>query len=118
MDKVLINDLRVHGIIGVNPEERINPQEILINLAVFTDTEKAGGSDKINDCVNYSTLAKKVAALAQEAHRFSVEALANDIARLCLAQPRVSGVRVRVEKPGAVRDTRSVGVEIERGQVT
>ncbi len=117
MDKVLISDLRVQGIIGINPEERTNPQEILINLTVFTNMEKAGASDKIIDCVNYSTLSKKVAALAREAHRFTVEALAGDIARLCLTQNGVNGVRVRVEKPGAVRYALSVGVEIERGQV-
>jgi dihydroneopterin aldolase len=50
-----------------------------------------------------------------ESHQpFTVEALATDIARLCLAQPRVKRVRVRVEKPGALRFAHSVGVEIER----
>ena len=117
MDKVIISDLRVQGIVGINADERTNPQEILINLTVFTHMEKAGVSDKIIDCVNYSTLSKKVAALAREAHHFTVEALASDIAGLCLAQHGVNGVRVRVEKPGAVRSARSVGVEIERGQV-
>ena len=117
MDKVLINDLRVRGIIGVNPDERINPQDILVNVVLFTSTQAAGLSDDLADCVNYSTMAKKIATLAETARRKTVEALAADIAALCLAEKGVLGVRVRVEKPGAVRFTRSVGVEIERGQV-
>ncbi len=117
MDKVIIKDLLVRGIIGINPEERTNLQDILINITLFTDMEKAGLTDNIEDCVNYRTVTKKTAAHAENAKRLTVEALAVDIARICLEERGVSGVRVRVEKPGAVRFTRSVGVEIERGQV-
>jgi dihydroneopterin aldolase len=61
-------------------------------------------------------VAKKVLAHAESAQRFTVEALAADLARLCLEEPGVEKVRVRVEKPGAVRFTGSVGVEIERSK--
>jgi FolB domain-containing protein len=114
MDSILIKDLLARGIIGVGEEERTRPQDILINLVVYTDTTVAGYSDRIEDCVNYSTLSKKILAHAEKAARYTVEALAADIARLCLEIPLVIGVRVRVEKPGAVRFTHSVGVEIER----
>src|SRR5450759_698139 len=117
MDKVLINDLLVRGIIGINPEERTHPQDILINIALYTNTQNAGVSDDIADCVNYSTFAKKVFAYTENAKRLTVEALAADIAQMCLGEKGVSGARVRVEKPGAVRFTRSGGVEIERGRV-
>ncbi len=117
MDKVLIKDLLVRGIIGINPEERSNIQDILINITLFTNIERAAVSDDIADCVNYRTVAKKVYAHAETAERFTVEALAGDIAQLCLDEKGVSGVRVRVEKPGAVRFARSVGIEIERGNV-
>ena len=114
MDKVLIRDLSARGIIGINDWEREKKQEILINLTIFADLQPAGVSDDINDCVNYRTIAKKVSQHAETAERLTVEALAADIADICLAEERVLGVRVRVEKPGAVRFAGSVGVEIDR----
>ena len=114
MDKVIIRNLRARGIIGINDWERDREQEILINIVLYTDISTAETSDDIADCVNYRTVAKKVLMLAENAARFTVEALAGDIARLCLAEPRVEKVQVRVEKPGAVRFADSVGVEIER----
>ena len=114
MDQVLIKDLVARGIIGINDWEREKPQEILINIVLFADLKKAGKSDNIKDCVDYSTMAKKIIAHAETAHRLTVEALAADLAHICLEVPGVKKVRLRVEKPGAVRFTRSVGVEIER----
>src|SRR5687767_10772448 len=114
MDQVFIRDLVARGIIGVNGWEREKPQEILINIVLFADLHRAGNSDDIQDSVNYRTVAKKVLAHSETAQRHTVEALAADIARLCLDEPNVQKVRVRVEKPGAVRFSRSVGIEIER----
>ena len=116
MDKVIISDLSARGIIGINDWEREKPQEILINITLFADLYQAGQTDDIADCVNYRTVAKKVQQHAETARRLTVEALAADLARLCLQEPGVQKVIVRVEKPGAVRFARSVGVEIERTQ--
>ncbi|MDD5368437.1 MAG: dihydroneopterin aldolase [Anaerolineaceae bacterium] len=114
MDQVLIKDLLVRGIIGINDDERNNPQDILVNIILFTDSRAAAKSDNISHCVNYRTVAKKVYAHAETARRFTVEALAADIAHICLQESNVLGVRVRIEKPGAVRFAQSVGIEIER----
>ena len=116
MDKVIIKDLTARGIIGIEDWEREKPQEILINIVLYGDLRAAGESDDIGDCINYRTIAKKVQKHAETAQRLTVEALAADLARLCLEEPRVEKVRVRVEKPGAVRFAASVGVEIEREQ--
>lgn len=114
MDKVFIKDLLVRGIIGIREWEREKEQDILINVTVYTDTIRAAETDDINDCVDYSALAKKVQTHAETAQRLTVEALANDLARICLEENLVKKVVVRVEKPGAVRFAKSVGVEIER----
>jgi FolB domain-containing protein len=114
MDKTFITDLLVRGIIGVNDWERKKPQDILINITVFADTLRAGETDDIKDCVDYSALTKKIQAHAETAARLTVEALANDLAKICLVQNGVQKTIVRVEKPGAVRFAKSVGVEIER----
>jgi FolB domain-containing protein len=116
MDQILITDLVARGIIGLNDWEREKPQEILINIALFTDIRKAGETDDLAYSVNYRTIAKKAMAHAETAGRLTVEALATDIARLCLEDPGVQKVRVRLEKPGAVRFARAVGVEIERSR--
>jgi FolB domain-containing protein len=116
MDKVFIKDLVARGIIGVNDWERKKAQEILINITVFTDTSKAGESDDIKDCVDYSALTKKILAHAESAARLTVEALANDLVKICLDQKGVKKAIVRVEKPGAVRFAKSVGVEVERSR--
>ena len=114
MDQILIIDLLVRGVIGISDRERSQPQDILINLTMYTEIQKSSESDQIDDCVNYRTVAKKVFEFVEKSRRYTVEALASDVARLVLNEPNVRGVRVRVEKPGAVRFSRSVGVEIER----
>jgi FolB domain-containing protein len=116
MDQIIIKDLLARGIIGVNPEERAKTQDMLINIILFTDLRRAGQTDEIDHTVSYSTVARRVQIHAESAARQTVEALAEDIAQLCLEDSRVERVRVRVEKPGAVRFTRSVGVEIERSR--
>ena len=114
MDKVFIKDLLVRGIIGIRDWEREKPQDILINVTIFTDISQAATTDDIKDCVDYSALSKKIQIHAETAARLTVEALANDLAMICLKEKLVKKVIVRVEKPGAVRFAKSVGVEIER----
>ena len=114
MDKTFIKDLLVRGIIGIRDWEREKVQDILINVTVFSDTTLAAETDDITYCVDYSALAKKVQTHAETAARLTVEALANDLAKICLQESLVQKVIVRVEKPGAVRFAKSVGVEIER----
>jgi FolB domain-containing protein len=116
MDQILVKDLLVRGVIGITERERERPQDILVNLIIFTDTLRAAESDHIDDCVDYSKIAKKIVAHVEKNQRYTVEALAADVAALCLEEKGVEGVRVRVEKPGAVRFARSVGVEIERNK--
>jgi len=116
MDKVIIKNLLARGIIGINDWERKRAQDILINLTLFTNTRRAGETDNINDCVDYSKMSKKIMAHAESANKLTVEALANELAKLCFEDKNVQKVIVRVEKPGAVRFAESVGVEIERSR--
>jgi len=117
MDKVFIKNILARGIIGIREWEREKPQDILINLDLFTEMHKQDSSDSIAMCIDYSQVTKKVIQHAETAKRFTVEALAEDIAQLCLDDPRVLKATVRVEKPGAVRFAQSVGVEIERSRI-
>jgi FolB domain-containing protein len=113
-DQIHIKDLLLRGILGINDWERENRQDILINITLFGDFLHAGASDRIEDCINYRTITKRVIQYVEESDRFTVEALATDIAKICLEHEGVMRTRIRVEKPGALRFARSVGVEIER----
>lgn len=115
-DKILIQDLLLRTIIGINPEERLNRQDVLINVVLYADSHAAGASDAIVDAVNYRSIAKHIIGLVEGAQFNLVEKMAADIASICLEDPRVERVTVRVEKPGAVRFARSVGVEIDRAR--
>ncbi len=116
MDRIFIEDLLARGIIGINDWEREKPQDILINIIITADLKRAGETDDISHSVNYRTIAKKAQSIAETAERLTVEALAEDIANSCLEEPGVLNVRVKVEKPNAVRFARSVGVEVERNR--
>lgn len=117
MDQTFIKNLLCRGVIGISDNERAQPQDILVNVVLFGDIHTAGTTDNIEDCINYRTIAKKILAYVEKANRYTVEALASDLARLCLEHPAVLKVRMRVEKPGAVRFAESVGVEIERDRI-
>ena len=116
MDQIFIKDLLIRGVIGISEREREQPQDILVNITMSADIRAAGGSDNVEDSVNYRTVAKKILAHVEKVQRYTVEALATDIAAMILEDPKVKSVRVRVEKPGAVRFSKSVGVEIERSR--
>lgn len=113
MDKILIKNLLLRGIIGINDEERRDRQDIVINLTVFADLRAAGASDDVTDTLNYRTLTKAVIAYVEGSAHYTVEALATKLARICV-ELGAERVIVRVEKPGALRFAESVGVEIER----
>lgn len=116
MDQVFIKDLLIRGIIGINDWEREKPQDVLINISIFADLVNAGVNDDIEKSINYRSVTKNIIKHTEESKRFTVEALAEDIAAICLSDNRVISVKVRIEKPGAVRFAKSVGVEIERKQ--
>ena len=113
-DKILIRDLLVRGIIGLNDWEREKKQDILINLILDVDVRAAAVSDDIEDALNYRSLTKAIVAHVESSARFLVEALASDIARIAIVEFGADRATVRVEKPGALRFAQSVGVEIER----
>ena len=114
MDRILIRDLLVRCVIGVTEEERRQKQDVLISLSLSLVLRAAGKSDRLEDSMDYSTLKKRILAHAEESRYFLVEALAESVADICLREPMVQRVKVRVEKPTALRFARSVGVEIVR----
>jgi len=116
VDRICIKDMLVRCVIGVTDEERREKQDVVINVTLHADLGRAGKTDDIADSVDYRAVKKRILRLV-EASRFNlVEALAEAIAEACLEEERVLQAEVRVEKPGALRFARSVGVEVSRSR--
>jgi D-erythro-7,8-dihydroneopterin triphosphate epimerase len=114
-DRIHIRDLVVSGILGINPDERIYRQDILVNATLWADTRDAAESDDIDDAVNYRTITKQLIAFIEQGEPMLVERLAAELVEICLdADERVAAVEMTVEKPGALRHARSVGITIYR----
>ncbi|MFI5142934.1 MAG: dihydroneopterin aldolase [Thermoanaerobaculales bacterium] len=116
-DCIFVAGLEVYCIIGLQTWERQVKQKLHIHLTLETDTRAAAASDTVADALDYRAVSKRVQELVEGSSFQLVEALAERIAATVLAEfPRASALTVRVEKPGAVRFSESVGVEIRRAR--
>ena len=117
MDKIIIKNLMARGIIGIDPDERVNKQTVVVNVEMFADTRAAAKSDDIADAVNYGTISKDILTRIETGADLLVERLAEDLVRMIFAgNTAVSRIILRVEKTDVLPFTDSVGVEIERGR--
>jgi len=114
-DRIEIRDLLIRGIVGIHEWERRRKQDIVFDVTLFLDLSKAGASDRLEDSVDYSGVARSIVEHVESAERFTLEALATDVVNLCLGHGGVTRVRVRVRKPKAETYARYVAVELERG---
>ncbi|MAK14978.1 MAG: dihydroneopterin aldolase [Proteobacteria bacterium] len=116
MDKVFIKDLEVETIIGIFGWEREVKQKVRISMEMSFDISMAGKTDKIDDALDYKKIGKSVVKLVSSSSFFLVEKMAEEIAKLVLKDKKIAELRLCVEKPGALRGSKSVGVEIFRCQ--
>ena len=116
MDKVIVKDLLLRGILGLNPEERVKKQDILVNLVMFHDVTAAGLADDVEQSLNYKSVTKAVIDRVENGDDLTVEKLVLDLARMIVLDFGAARVQVRVEKPTALRFAASVGVEIDRSR--
>ena len=113
-DRIYIQDLLARCIVGLNPDEREAEQDVLINLTLWADLRAAGQSDDVADTVDYSRLKKRILQVVESSSDQLIERLAQRVVDLCLDDSRVQRVRVRIDKPGALRFAKSVAVELDR----
>ena len=113
--KVFITGLELDASIGVWPEERNRLQRIRVYVEMTVVDEGPLG-DLHGNAVCSDDVATRIEGLVNAGHINLVETLADRIADLCLTDPRVSLVHIKVEKPGALAKAASVGVEVQRGR--
>lgn len=113
-DHIVIDRLRCSAIIGIDPAERDIKQEVLISVRLTLDLAQAGRGDSLQDSIDYRQLARQVFAYVENSNRFIVEALATDVAGICLAKRGVEAVTVTASKPAAAFFAESIEITIER----
>ena len=115
-DRIYLRDLRTETIIGIYDWERKIRQTVSFDFEFPADIRRAAKTDSIEDTLNYKSVAKRVLAFVETSEYHLVETLAEEVARLILKEFSVEWVKVNVNKPGAVRGSRDVGVMIERSR--
>ena len=113
-DIIFLNGLEMEAIIGIFDWERRVKQSVVIDLQMQTDIRAAAATDSIEDTLNYKAVAKRLLDFVNNSEFHLVETLAESVARIVVTEFGVPWVRVDLNKPGAIRGSRDVGVRIER----
>jgi 7,8-dihydroneopterin aldolase/epimerase/oxygenase len=114
MDTIFIHALKTETIVGIFDWERQVKQTVILDIDFSADIRKAALTDSIDDTLNYKRVAKRVLAFVEESRFHLVETLAEHVAMLILEEFAVAWVRISLSKPGAIRNSRDVGVTLER----
>ena len=115
MDIVFLRGLRIDTVIGIYAWERRTRQTLIFDLEMSADIAAAAASDDIGDTLNYKAVAKRLIDFIGNSEFKLIETLAERTAELLLAEFSINWLRLRVNKQGAVRGARDVGIVIERG---
>ena len=115
-DRIFVRDLRTEAIIGIFDWERKVRQTLSFDLEFPGDIRRAAKTDRIEDTLNYKSVAKRVLAFVEASECHLVETLAEQVAQVILKEFAIEWVKITLNKPGALRGSRDVGVEIERSR--
>ncbi len=114
MDKIFLSALSVECIVGIWEWERRVKQTVVIDIEMAADIRKAAATDRIDDTIDYKKVAKRLIAFVGESQFQLVETLTEQIAKVVITEFGVPWVKVHLNKRGAIRGARDVGIEIER----
>ena len=114
MDRIFLSEMKIETTVGIWEWEKRIKQQVIIDIEMSADIKKAAATDQIEDTLNYKAVAKSVRKLVEESSFQLVETMAEKIAELVIGEHNVSWVRVKVNKPGAMRGSKGVGIIIER----
>ena len=114
MDKIHIHNLLVRCVIGAFEHERDHRQDVVFDITLHADLGRAADSDNLDDTIDYKALRDQVVLKVEASSFHLLEALAEQVAAICLAHPLVEKVNLTVHKPGALTFAKDVAVEITR----
>jgi 7,8-dihydroneopterin aldolase/epimerase/oxygenase len=113
-DKVFLRGLAVDTTIGFFEWERHVRQTVVIDLEIPVDCARAAATDDVADTTDYKRIAKRTVQFVNESSFKLVETLAHRLAMTLLEEFDIAWIRLSLNKPGAIRGSRDVGVMIER----
>jgi dihydroneopterin aldolase len=116
VDIIYISDLRIETVIGIFDWERKVKQMVILDIEIAGDCRKAAASDDVADTLNYKSVAKRLIEFVGNSEYQLVETLAERCAEIVMNEYDVPWLKLRVNKQGALRGARDVGVIIERGE--
>ncbi len=115
-DRIMIKDLTIECIVGVNKDERERTQKIGVTAEISANTRKAAASGQLDDTIDYYDLSESLIELAKTNNYFLIETMAEDMAALILKYTKAFKVRIRIEKPAAIPNAHCAAVDITRRQ--
>jgi FolB domain-containing protein len=113
-DLIHIQNIRVKAILGLYPEERLNPQDFIVSAKLYLDLKQAGVSDDLNDTVDYDSLHRELAHIAKTSECLLIEKLAELCANKCLTKALVQACEITIDKPEALELADNVAISIYR----
>ena len=115
-DRIFLRGLTAECVIGFIDWERRVKQTVVVDLELPVDCRHAAVSDDVTDTVDYKKVSKRVLAFIEASEFKLVETLAQRLALLILEEFAIEWIRLSINKPGAIRNSRDVGVSIERSR--
>jgi len=113
---VFVKGLELDAVVGVHDHEKREAQRLIVSVDLTVRENAAGQADRLEDVVCYADVVRRAREVCGGGHVNLLETIAQRIAQSCLEDERVLAVRVRMEKPDAIPECQSVGIEIERLQ--
>jgi len=116
MDIIFLGGLEIETIIGIYDWERKTKQNVVLDIEMSFDIQKAAKTDDIQYTLDYKTVSKRIISFVEASQFFLVEKLISEIANIILTEFNVPWVRISLNKKGAIRGASDVGIIIERGE--
>ena len=110
---IRIKNLRLRTIIGFNPEERIKPQDVVINIEIDYKLSPEVFNDEVSEALNYKTITKKIIKFVEDGSFLLLEKLVSDVLEICSDHPSIDRASVTIDKPHALRFADSVSLTMD-----
>jgi len=109
---VLIKDFIVNEIIGIHKHEKINKQKIIFNIVIDVNQNTLPDESNISSIVDYEKITNKLESLVKYKNYNFLESLAEDSFKEIFEDKRIDSIKIKIEKPDAIKNADSVGVEV------
>ena len=113
---VLIKDFLINEIIGIHEHEKINKQKIIFNVVINVNQNTLPDENNLSSIVDYEKITNKLKNLTRNKKYNFLESLAEDSFKEIFEEKRISSVKIKIEKPGAISSAKSVGIEVYKSR--